>query len=280
MFVYVHDVGIDGRPTLAARGSHRTLAYYSVLDHLSLTRFSHEYVSSRHEVVPLIGKAGGGFLLDTNMLHRASLQGGRARVAVLLEWHAHRKIPMLASHPAVMQLPCPSIKHDPTYSWKAGRPGFALYPPDAIGGRSVTPPRSNVRVYSDERWPTTKTRSRRLRREQQASPRGRTAAAAHASPMAIGSSTSAKKGLVDRAVQERAVACFARPRAQGGCAALYVVAPPPPGRPNVQSAFISLAAESARSLKRHLPTARTVLVLGGLRSSPRPDEGYGCCRLA
>jgi hypothetical protein len=66
--------------------------------------------SSRHEIVPLTGQAGGGFLLDTNALHRAELHGVRERTAVLLEWHAHRKIQSLAPHPAVMALPCPSIK--------------------------------------------------------------------------------------------------------------------------------------------------------------------------
>ena len=65
-----------------------------------LTRFSEQYVASKYEIVPLTGSAGGGFLLDTNALHRAKLDGTARRTAILLEFHAHRKIPTLASHPA------------------------------------------------------------------------------------------------------------------------------------------------------------------------------------
>lgn len=130
MFVYVHDVALDGRPTLAARGSHNVLSYYSYLDNIALTRFSDAFVRKRHEVVPLVGRAGGGFLLDTNALHRAQLDGARERIAILLEWHGHNKIPSLAGHDAVMALPCPSIKSGP-WSWTGGMPGWPLYPPDA-----------------------------------------------------------------------------------------------------------------------------------------------------
>lgn len=129
LFVYVHDVDTDGRPTLAARGSHRTAAYYSYIESILLTRFSEQYVASRYEIVPLTGRAGGGFLLDTNALHRAKLDGTAQRIAILVEFHAHRKIPPLASHPAVMTFPCPSIKGGP-HSFTAGVPGYPLYPPD------------------------------------------------------------------------------------------------------------------------------------------------------
>ena len=75
MFVFLHDVGPRGKATLVARGSHRTIAYYSYLDTIGLTRFSDAFVASKYEIVPLTGRAGGGFLLDTNALHKARLRG-------------------------------------------------------------------------------------------------------------------------------------------------------------------------------------------------------------
>ena len=107
MFVHIHDIDHHGRHTQAARGSHRTFAYYSYVDAYGLTRFSPDYVRSRYEVVSLTGPAGGGFLLDTNGLHRAQLSG-RARTAIQLEWHAKTKVPNLATHPASAYLQCPT----------------------------------------------------------------------------------------------------------------------------------------------------------------------------
>ena len=49
-------------------------------------------------MVALTGPAGGGFLLDTNGLHRAQLAadggggGGGPRTAVLLEWRARSRV--------------------------------------------------------------------------------------------------------------------------------------------------------------------------------------------
>ena len=82
--MFVHDVGSDGQPTLAARGSHRTVAYYSYIESISLTRFADGFVRRHYEPVALTGPAGGGFLLDTNGLHRAMLgEGGRPRTTRL-----------------------------------------------------------------------------------------------------------------------------------------------------------------------------------------------------
>ena len=133
MFLFLHDVPArSGRPTVAARGSHRIVSYYS---HVGLRSFfADAAVESRYDVVPLSGRAGGGFLLDTNTLHRATLGGGTsrthpARLAIQLEWHPHDKVPVLATHPAALQMPCPTIK-DGLYDWRAGLAGFPLYPPD------------------------------------------------------------------------------------------------------------------------------------------------------
>ena len=131
MFLFVHNVDLDGRPTLAARGSHRTFAYYSYTDSWRLSRFSDAFVESHYEVAALTGKAGGGFLLDTNALHKAQLVGSRSRTAIQLEWHAHRKVPSLATHPAASHLPCPTFKGAATRAHgTAGQRSYELYTPD------------------------------------------------------------------------------------------------------------------------------------------------------
>ena len=111
MFVFVHDVDLDGQPTLVARGSHKTVAYYSYTESIALTRFADAFVRQHYEPIALTGPAGGGFLLDTNGLHRAMLGGGgRSRTAIRLEWHDSRKVAALAAHPASEHLPCPTRK--------------------------------------------------------------------------------------------------------------------------------------------------------------------------
>ena len=103
-----------GRPTLYARGSHRTLSYYSYIENIQLTRFSERYVRSRYEVVSLSGPKGGGFLLDTNGLHRARLDGDAdktRRTAVSgrapLTSRAHTQTAGCARSPSVVALPAP-----------------------------------------------------------------------------------------------------------------------------------------------------------------------------
>ena len=293
MFVYVHDVPVDGRPTLAAKGSHRTFAYYSYLEALSLTRFSDDLVRRLHEVVPLTGRAGGGFLLDTNALHRAQLDGRQARTAILLEWHAHGKVPSLVGHPAARYLPCPSVKAGP-HDWKLGVPGYSLYPPDVA---------ANARADA-AKAPASRAAATSRKAERRGSQK-----AARASPMALTGvnvpqssldGTGTGTGGVASVAATRAAAapifeprttpaelaadskaaarCFGRPRKEG-CAAAFIVAPAlsSVGGARTWQAFVAMAADSARRLKRLLPTARAVLVLGGaLQGDPaRESRGGG-----
>ena len=331
MFIFIHDVDVDGRPTLAARGSHRTFAYYNYVDNLGLTRFSHAFVSARYDVVPLTGPAGGGFLLDTNALHRAQLSGLRPRTAILLEWHAHAKIPSLAAHPAVMSLPCPSIKNA-AYPWTQGKPGYAAFPPDIAP--PYRRPRMGAFAHAGVRLRQTRTLSRTAERRH----------ARRASPLAMADGTTVpmgrgrdgkrvaadsgdarnrrRRGRSDggnrsaittgdaslddtRSPQtpprktsgqepqrlplsqpqqlphdlDAARACFARRPASAGCAAVYVVAPDAVvGESFRRLAFASMASASAHSLKRVLPFARAVLILGvddpipdGQPDLPQPD---------
>lgn len=58
MFVMVHDVDAKTMPvTQVARSSHNQL-YFTHVDHIGLTRFSDQYVHTKHEVVTLDGPAG------------------------------------------------------------------------------------------------------------------------------------------------------------------------------------------------------------------------------
>ena len=67
-FLFLHDVGKGARPTQVARGSHRTL-YWSYHD-MGESRFSDEWVARNYDIVNMGGPKGGGFVFDTNALHR------------------------------------------------------------------------------------------------------------------------------------------------------------------------------------------------------------------
>lgn len=67
------------------------------------------------------------------------------RAQVLLEFHAHGKIPLLATHRAVMTYPCPSIKHSINYSWTAGEAGWPLFPPEKAA--PYRPPHHNIKGW-------------------------------------------------------------------------------------------------------------------------------------
>lgn len=295
VFVFIHDVRERDRPTLYARRSHNTLAFYSYIESIHLTRFSDSYVRRRYEAVPLTGDAGGGFLLDTNGLHRAQLDGwdGRTkRTAVLLEFHAHHKIPALASHAAVMTYPCPSIKHG-SYSFTSGYPGLPLYPPD--DAPPYAPPSRQIKCYGkcDHRigrgsgtGPRRRVGGRRngsfggdglyeALRKARARNRAMEQAldAAKREPMAVEGAAAADPAnwtIRDVVVPDNSTrgadardarACFARTPRHDGCAAVFAVAPAPSST-GTRPMFVGMAASAARGLKRHLPYARTVLILG------------------
>ena len=128
LFIFLHDVLPDGRPTQVARGS-ANIVYYSNSEPWALmSRYSDSYVRANYGVTNMTGPAGGGFVFDTNSLHRGVIDGVRSRRTVVLEFHGHGKIPQAFNfkHNA-----CPSIK-TATRSWQRGEPGFALYPPEPL----------------------------------------------------------------------------------------------------------------------------------------------------
>eukprot|EP00435_Cladocopium_sp_Y103_P071002 s625_g36.t1 len=83
LFILLQDVGEDGFYTEIARGSNSMAYYWYDLDHMS--RFDDASVKSFFSVERLFSPAGGGFLFDTNALHRVRVDGQKQRDAVVVE---------------------------------------------------------------------------------------------------------------------------------------------------------------------------------------------------
>ena len=60
-----------------------------------LSRFSDAYVRRSYGVRPLLGKRGGGFVFDTNTLHRAQAAGERERTVLIADFIETRKLDAL-----------------------------------------------------------------------------------------------------------------------------------------------------------------------------------------
>lgn len=130
LFIFVHDVGARGRPTVVAPGTHNTLYFSHELRH---SRFTEAYVASREgarPAVPMLGRAGGGFVFDTNALHKGEVRGDFERTTVILEFHAHNKIRPLDG----AGVPCPSAERGKRENAN-GVAGWPLYPPEKRRGR-------------------------------------------------------------------------------------------------------------------------------------------------
>lgn len=93
LFVFLDSVdSMSGRPTLVARGTHNILHFFSGWP-FGASRYADQYVHAHHDIASLDAPRGGGFLLDTNALHRAALErGGGIRRAVVLEFHGYGKV--------------------------------------------------------------------------------------------------------------------------------------------------------------------------------------------
>mmetsp|Transcript_5688 Transcript_5688/g.14550 ORF Transcript_5688/g.14550 Transcript_5688/m.14550 type:complete len:554 (-) Transcript_5688:208-1869(-) len=111
LFIFLNDVDpVEGRPTVVARGSHRSVWYseVSVID----SRFSHKWIEENYEPVPMSGPRGGGFLFDTNSLHQGKLVGANARSVVIVEIDRPGRCNALTKPVAPAKLPfttpCPS----------------------------------------------------------------------------------------------------------------------------------------------------------------------------
>ena len=96
-----------------ARGSHRTL-YWSYHD-MGESRFDDEWVESNYEIQNMGGPKGGGFVFDTNALHRGVTKGDVPRTVLILEFNDAAKDAELAQAAATFRskhptkaFPCPS----------------------------------------------------------------------------------------------------------------------------------------------------------------------------
>ena len=90
------------------------------------SRFKPAHVAARWPLVPMTGMRGGGFVFDTNMVHKGEVDGNQSRSTIVLEFHPHGKIPHLAGFHG----PCPSSARV-VPSGSAGEEGFELYPSEA-----------------------------------------------------------------------------------------------------------------------------------------------------
>ena len=93
LFVFLDDVGLRDHPTWVARGSHRLYHFnYDFNSHGKLlSRITDEYVEKAYagDLVPLTGPAGGGFIFDTNSVHRGDVDGVHSeRNVVVVEFHS------------------------------------------------------------------------------------------------------------------------------------------------------------------------------------------------
>jgi len=107
VFIYLEDTDphIGGRVTYIARGSHDTLYY--TYERVPLgTRFDEQWVNENYEAVPMTARRGGGFLFDTNAVHKASIKGDRPRNVVVVEFDLFEKSAALKK--ARSSFPCPS----------------------------------------------------------------------------------------------------------------------------------------------------------------------------
>ena len=132
----MHDVDASARPTLVASRSHNTFYFTHGNPWTLLSRFSDAWVQKTYRVEQMVAPRGGGFLFDTNGLHRGEVRGNRTRLAVVLEFHAHGKVKAILKN----NNPCPSIKQSPramrnahTSRWEYGVQGLPLFPPEPRG---------------------------------------------------------------------------------------------------------------------------------------------------
>ena len=105
-FVFLHDVSRDGgRPTEVVKGSQNTL-YYSYHDNWE-ARFEDKYVQANYETAAMVGPKGGGFIFDTNAIHRGVVNGTQSRTVVILELNRAKKSAELRAR-GQRAIPCPS----------------------------------------------------------------------------------------------------------------------------------------------------------------------------
>lgn len=89
-FVFLSDVDAASRPTRIAAGTHDTFylsyaAYGKKGEGLRFSRFSEQFVAKSYDVDTMTGPRGGGFVFDTNTVHRGEVRGSRPREVLMIE---------------------------------------------------------------------------------------------------------------------------------------------------------------------------------------------------
>ena len=82
----------------------------------------------------MLGRAGGGFVFDTNALHKGEVRGTAERTTVILEFHRWGKVRPLEGAGA----PCPSAERGPRQR-AFGVGGWPLYPPERASPERASP---------------------------------------------------------------------------------------------------------------------------------------------
>lgn len=89
-FVFLNDVDETSRPTRIATGTHDTFywsyaAYGKKGEGLRYSRFSEQFVAKSYDVQTMTGPRGGGFVFDTNTVHRGEVRGTKPREVLMIE---------------------------------------------------------------------------------------------------------------------------------------------------------------------------------------------------
>lgn len=131
LFILLNDVDPDhGHPTEVAKGSHKTLYYWH--EEFEQSRYRDSFVRESFDTVRLAGKAGSGYVFDTNSLHRGTPTGSRPRDVIVVEYHQAAKCGVLST--MGLNIPCPSGDQRPL-NWYFGEDGASRGPrvPDSDG---------------------------------------------------------------------------------------------------------------------------------------------------
>lgn len=125
-FVFLSDVDAASRPTRIAAGTHDTF-YWSYAGYgkkgegLRYSRFSEQFVAKSYDVHTMTGPRGGGFVFDTNTVHKGEVRGSKPRDVLMIELSLAakcRRNPDLPRHrPYTHARPMRTPPSPPSQSW-------------------------------------------------------------------------------------------------------------------------------------------------------------------
>lgn len=152
LFLFVNDVDESTHPTIVADRTHNWFHDCYVAGALGgkYARFDDAEINHLNlKLVPMTGKAGGGFLFDTNSIHKGQLHGSKPRTAVIFEFHSHGKIPNFLGSDGN---PCPSNHETPFDVQLLGVPNFPQFPQESVTEAHCLRAHFSVKGSSDCVW--------------------------------------------------------------------------------------------------------------------------------